>query len=112
MYNRLIVSNTHKKNWRLFSTFLTQVSQCACHLDLRELGLLVYDSVFNLLRDVKITEGLKPALARLTATMLYSNYRREERHLQVDQIINDLARSKSVALRKTFVTFCEQCVAA
>ena len=107
MYNRLIVSNTHKKSWRVFDAFLNQVALSAAYVNLRELGLLIYDSVYNLLRDTKITEAMKPALARVASILLYSNYRREERHLQVDQIINDLARSKSVAMRKTFITFCE-----
>lgn len=81
MYNRLIVSNTHKKNWRVFVRFLTQVALCASYVNMRELGLLIYDSVYNLLRDAKLTESMKPALARLVSILLYANYRREERHL-------------------------------
>ncbi len=80
IFNRLLVADVHKKNWRLMACFLEELSIATQYLSCRLLCLGVYDKLFNLLKDPKVIEALKPSLARAVSLLIYNNQRITDRY--------------------------------
>eukprot|EP00347_Sterkiella_histriomuscorum_P018664 403344647 len=108
LYNRKHLAEQYRKDWRAFELLINQINMACISLNCRVLSQGIMSSLITLLSDQRVNEQIKPAIARLVSTLVYNNYRRLERQELVEQIICDLAKAKSISVRKAFLTFIEQ----